>query len=86
VAPSSTTSFYLSTNATLDAGDTLLDSHMVPALDTGVTSSASMSLALLVTTAPGNYYIIAKADGPGVLAETFETNNTRVKALRIDPP
>jgi hypothetical protein len=45
-----------------------------------------MSLALLVTTAPGNYYIIAKADGPGVLAETFETNNTRVKALRIDPP
>ena len=85
-APSSTTSFYLSTNGTLDAGDVLLGTRAVGALENGVAASGPTSLPLSSTIAPGVYYVIAKADGPGAIAETVETNNTRAKSLRIDPP
>ena len=85
-APGSTTSFYLSTNGTLDAGDVLLGSRAVGALENGVVASGPISLPLSSTIAPGVYYVIAKADGPGAIAETVETNNTRAKSLRIDPP
>ena len=84
-APSSTTSFYLSTNTTLDAADLLLGSRAVPALAADGSDSGPTSLTIPATIAPGFYYVIAKADAPGAVAETLETNNTRNKALPIDP-
>jgi subtilase family serine protease len=84
-APGSTTSYYLSTNGTLDAGDVLLGTRLVGAVAAGASASGSTSLSVPQGTAPGNYYVLAKADGPGDIAETVETNNTRAKSLRIDP-
>jgi hypothetical protein len=34
-------------------------------------------------TAPGKWYIIAKADGEGIVAETLETNNTYARLIQI---
>ncbi len=85
-AASSTVSFYLSANGTLDAADVLLGSRAVAALGSGMTNSASTTLMLSSTIAPGAYYIIAKADAAGAIAETSETNNTYARSLRIDPP
>ena len=85
-APGSSTSFYLSTNGTLDAGDVLLGTRVVGALAANASASGPATLPIPQTTAPGTYYVIAKADGSGDIAETVETNNTRAKSLRIDPP
>jgi subtilase family serine protease len=85
VAPDSTTSYYLSTNGTLDAGDVLLGSRAVGALGGGLSSTGPASLTIPSTAVPGQYYVIARADGPGSITETVETNNTRARALRIDP-
>jgi serine protease AprX len=84
-AGSSTTSFYLSINNALDATDLLLGSSSVPALAGDGSDSTPTSLTIPTTVATGSYYVIAKADAPGVVAETSETNNTRTKSLRIDP-
>jgi subtilase family serine protease len=86
-AVASTTSFYLSTDIALDGGDTLLVStpaRTVPALAAGATSTATSSLAIPLATPDGTYYIIAKADGPDLITETNETNNTKTStALKI---
>ena len=38
------------------------------------------------TTAAGTYYVLAKADGPGAVAETAETNNLKASgALKLGP-
>ena len=84
-ADPSTTSLYLSTNATLDAADLLLGSHAVGALSGGALENGSASLTIPATVAAGTYYLIAKTDGPGEVAETTETNNTRAKALKVNP-
>ena len=84
-ADASTTSFYLSTNSTLDVGDTLLGSRSVPALAAGASSTGTTSVTIPAGTAPGTYYIIAKADAPGTIAETNEANNTVYKTIVIGP-
>jgi subtilase family serine protease len=83
--PASTTNLYWSTNSTLDAGDILLGSRSVPSLTAGATSSGSIPVAIPLGTAAGTYYIIAKADGSGAIAETNEANNTRSILIRIGP-
>ena len=78
----STTSFYLSTNATLDGGDTQFGSRAVPALAAGVSSAATTaSLIIPLATPDGLYYIIAKADGPDLITETNEANNTKTSTV-----
>jgi subtilisin family serine protease len=85
VSPSSTT-FFLSGNYTLDAGDTLLGaSRAVGALAAGASSSGSTSLTIPTGTAPGTHYVIAKADGGGGIVETSEVNNTRSRSIRVGP-
>ena len=34
-------------------------------------------------TAPRGYYLIAVADGDGLVVETFETNNTRARFIQV---
>jgi subtilase family serine protease len=80
-AGASTTAFYLSSDAILDAGDTLLSpSRSVPALGSNETSTGTISVTIPGGTAPGTYYIIANADNGGVVAESDETNNARISS------
>jgi subtilase family serine protease len=81
----SVTSFYLSTDVFLDAGDDSIGSRTVPALAVGGTSAASTTLTLPLTAGPGVYRIIAKADGPAQFTETNENNNLRSVSIRIGP-
>jgi subtilase family serine protease len=83
MAGASTTKFYLSTDATLDAGDTYLGSRAVPSLAAGAINSGSTTFTLPPGIA-GTYYIIAKADADNTVAETNEGNNiTASKAIQI---
>ncbi len=84
-APSSRTAFYLSTDGLLDGSDIKLKGRAVPVLAAGGSSTAATSLAIPSGTATGNYYIIAKADGPDLVSETNETNNTRGVLISIGP-
>jgi subtilase family serine protease/subtilisin family serine protease len=84
-APASVTQFFLSSNSTLDAGDALIGSRGVPALAAGATSSGPTPATIPAGTTTGTWYIIAKADGEGVVAETSETNNTALATVKIGP-
>ena len=81
----SVTRFYLSADLSLDVNDLLLQGRDVPALAASTSSSGSSSVTIPANTADGTYYLIAKADAPGVIAESNETNNTRTVTLRIGP-
>ena len=84
--PESTTDFYLSANTSLDAADVRLGARPVPALNANESSTATVALQLPGLTAAGTYYVLAKADGPGTVAETSETNNVRASgALKVGP-
>jgi subtilase family serine protease len=85
-ADASTTHVYLSANVTLDAGDTLVGARNLLALDAGQSNAAPIAVTIPSGLVPGTYYLIAKADGPGTLLETNETNNTRVYTLRVSAP
>jgi len=75
-AASSTTRYYLSTDAARDAGDTLLPgSRSVPALDPGASSSASAVVTLPVDSSAGIYLMLACADDLVVVSEGNEENN-----------
>src|SRR6266550_4555573 len=82
-APASTSAFYLSSNATLDAGDTLLATRTLPMLNAGISNTGSVQLPIPSATRAGTYYIIVKADGDNVIAESLETNNTYSKSISI---
>ena len=85
-AASSTTSFYLSANSSFGAGDILLGSRVAGALAAGTsTAPVSTSLTIPAGTAPGSFYLIARADDLGAVAETDETDNTRAVLIRISP-
>jgi len=77
-ADASTTKFYLSTNTALDASDTLLGSRSVPDLLPGASHAGTATLTVPANTAGGNYYVIAQADGGTAVAETAESNNTKL--------
>jgi subtilase family serine protease len=80
-----TTSYYLSANATLDAGDLLLGSRAVPALAAGASSTGSVTVTIPEGTPTGIYNVFAKADAGEVLVETYENNNTLSRSLRVGP-
>lgn len=84
-ADASTTRFYLSANAALDASDVPLGSRAVPALPAGTSSSASSTLTIPAGTTAGAYYLIARADADDALIETQEGNNTKFVSLQIGP-
>ena len=85
IAPPSLTQFYLSTNGTIDASDSLLGSRSVPQLASGIYSAGSTTITIPESTAGGSWYIIAKADSEEVVPETSETNNTYARTIGIGP-
>ena len=79
------TRFSLSTDATLGAGDIALGFRNVPTLPPGSSSSGSTSFPVPSDTAPGTYYVIAKANADSSTPETNVTNNTRSIKIVIGP-
>ena len=84
-AGASTTRFYLSTDATLDAADVALGARTVPALASGASNAGTTLVTIPATTAPGTYYILAKADGANVLVEKNEANNVSARIFTVGP-
>jgi subtilase family serine protease len=74
-APASTTGFYLSNSVVFTTAAQLIGTRPVPALPAGTSNTASTTLTLPSTLAPGNYYVFASADYNNQVAETFESNN-----------
>ena len=84
-ADPSSTGFYLSANSLLDAADVLLGARPVPSLVPNAADTVSTALQIPSGTAAGTYFVIAKADVGGVVAEGNETNNTYISSVRIGP-
>jgi subtilase family serine protease len=79
----STTRYYLSTNSSLDAGDVLLASRVVPALAPGTSDNGAVVLAIPPQTVPGKYFIVVAADADGIVAEAVENNNSKGRNITI---
>jgi subtilisin family serine protease/uncharacterized membrane protein len=79
----STTRYYLSADATLDAGDVLVGSRSVPALAAGASDSGSVQATVPPDTATGSWQIIVSADATGAVAETTENNNEYRRSITI---
>lgn len=84
-AAASITSFYLSKNTILDAGDTFVGSRPVPALNPSTASTATSILTVPASVEPGTYTLFAKADDGAAVTEGNEANNTRIAFLQIGP-
>jgi len=75
-AGASSIEYRLSPDATLDASDTLIGSHAVPALAAGESITDTWSTSYSIPAA-GTYWIFATADpAAGQIAESDETNNS----------
>ncbi len=85
-APASATGFYLSADAILGAGDTLLGSRPVGPLAPGGSEAATTPLTVPTGITSGTWYVIAKADFDDRLAELDESDNTRSRPIQIGPP
>jgi subtilase family serine protease len=77
--------YYFSRNAQLDASDASLGSRAVPALASGATDSATISLTLPDPIDAGSYWVFAKSDGTNAVSENSETNNTRTISIAVGP-
>jgi subtilase family serine protease len=85
-ASASGTSLYLSANVLLDGADVLLGSRSIGPLAADASDAGSTSVLIPANTPAGLYYIVAKADGAGVVGETQEANNVKFSlAMKIGP-
>jgi hypothetical protein len=85
-AGGSTTRFYWSVNSTWDSTDVVLGARSVPTLAAGASSGpVTTSVKVPSGAASRTYYIIARADASGAVAESSETNNTRSFSITIGP-
>ncbi len=84
-APATSTRYFLSANAALDAGDTALQGRTVGQLAAGASSTGTTTLTLPEVIPAGSYYLLAQADGDGAVAELNEINNTRAGVVRVGP-
>jgi subtilase family serine protease len=80
------TRFYLSANSAVDAGDVPLGGRPVPALVPGASNSGSVTLVIPPQTPAGKYFIVAAADGDGVVVEALENNNTKARNVTVTAP
>jgi subtilisin family serine protease len=84
-APASQTFIYFSNNATHDPGDPLVGTRNVPALAPLTASKGPTQVTVPPGTNTGTRYFFVKSDGPGLIAETNEGDNTKKKAIPIVP-
>jgi subtilase family serine protease len=82
----SVTQFYLSTDAQLDANDTVVSgSQPTAGLAAGTSGSGSTTITIPTGLASGSYYFFAKADAGNAVGETQENNNTVIRLVAIGP-
>jgi subtilisin family serine protease len=76
--------YHLSTNYTLEASDPLLTSRSIDALSAGASNLGSFEITVPAGTAPGYYYVIARADAGSAVPEVSETNNYWQQLIRVN--
>jgi CARDB protein len=81
-ANASTTRFYLSRNAVLDASDVAIATFAMPPLAAGQVRVDFLN-PVIPANANGSYYVIASADDGHVVFESNEANNMGVSPWRI---
>jgi len=74
---------YLSADATLGAGDTLIGSFSQPGVAANTTYTLTQSVTIPSGVTPGTYYVILRTDGADDLHETNESNNVRVSSTTM---
>ncbi|MBI4929184.1 MAG: T9SS type A sorting domain-containing protein [Bacteroidetes bacterium] len=75
LSSSSNVGYYLSTDATWDAGDTYLNYSTGGSLNPSTSSYRSATVTIPGATTPGTYYILYYADYSNAVSEVVETNN-----------
>jgi len=75
-AGASVLNYYLSADNAYNAGDLLLGTDAVPALNALASAAFSKLLTIPTGTAAGTYYILFVADATSLVAESNENNNT----------
>lgn len=75
--------YYLSTNTTYSSDDVYLGGSFMNGLNASSSASASSNMTLPSGTAPGNYYIIFRADCYSWRQELNENNNTTYQAITV---
>ena len=86
VAAASRVRFYLSSDATLDAGDVLLRERGIPKVRPGKERTKNLgTIALADGTSAVGRFVIVVADATGVVAESTETDNTAASPAIAGP-
>jgi subtilisin family serine protease/subtilase family serine protease len=80
-AAASSTGFYLSVNTTISPDDRFIGSRSVGELTAGGASTGQAFLQVPADVLPGSYYVVARADWNGTVAEPTETNNDRYSGV-----
>jgi subtilase family serine protease len=83
-AGESVTRLYVSRD-TLASASEAVAARAVGRLAAGARHTWSVTITLPATLATGTYYLIARADDDGEVAETRETNNGRPRAISVRP-
>jgi hypothetical protein len=84
-APASISRVYLSADSVVDAGDVDLGTVTVPALGPGGLASVARTVTIPPGTAPGRYFLLARADDGALVAESDEANNVRAVPVSVGP-
>jgi subtilase family serine protease len=83
VGQTSTVAFYLSTDSVLDGADVRLGTRAIAGLAAAATSTGPTAVTIPASTPLGAYFVIARADDAGTVAEAREGNNVRATASRL---
>jgi len=82
-ARATSTRYYLSSDASIGAGDVLLGGRSLAALAPGASSASATNVTIPAGTANGSYFIVARADDLNQAFESNEGNNTRAAAITV---
>ena len=84
-AAASTTTLYLSADVLVDPSDVVLGSRAVPPLQAGNTDTGTTTVVIPPATDGGRYWLIARANAGGLVAESTMANNNGWATLAVGP-
>ena len=80
----SRTQYYLSLDASKNAGDKLLGGRTVGSIAAGATASGTATVVVPTSTASGAYFVLACADDTALVLESDETDNCRASTTTVE--